>query len=110
MRGNLFLIGADFNSLDKIDTLILVEGYATGASVWEATKIPVACVFSANFGYEAVKNIRTKTDCKIILAFDNDKTGVGENKAKEIASAFTIVWSGCRALSVITMTYTTKRV
>jgi phage/plasmid primase-like uncharacterized protein len=88
VRGNLFLIGADFNSLDKIDTLILVEGYATGASVWEATKIPVACVFSANFGYEAVKNIRTKTDCKIILAFDNDKTGVGENKAKEIASAF----------------------
>jgi phage/plasmid primase-like uncharacterized protein len=88
IKGNLFLLGTDFSELNKLDTLIVCEGYATAASIYMATKLPVACVFSANFGYTAVQNIRTKTDCKIILAFDNDKSGLGESKAQEIASSF----------------------
>ena len=88
VKGNMFLIGTDFDSLPKLKNLIIVEGYATGSSVYQATKIPVACVFSANFGHEAVKNIRAKTDCKLTLAFDNDKTGLGQKKSQEIASSF----------------------
>tara|TARA_R100000388_G_scaffold34479_1_gene26715 strand:+ start:12211 stop:14034 length:1824 start_codon:yes stop_codon:yes gene_type:complete len=88
VKGNMFLIGTDFDSLPKLENLIVVEGYATGSTVYEATNTPVACVFSANFGYEAVKNLRTKTDCKITLAFDNDKTGLGQKKAQEISSSF----------------------
>ncbi len=88
VKGNIFLIGASFHELNKLSTIVLVEGLATGSSVFEATNMPVACVFSANFGFEAVKNIRDKTDAKIILAFDNDKTGLGKKKAEEICSRF----------------------
>ncbi len=88
VKGNMFLIGTDFQSISKLENIIVTEGYATGSSVYEATNIPVACVFSANFGYEAVKNIRAKTDARIILAFDNDKTGLGQKKSQEIASSF----------------------
>jgi len=86
VKGNIFLIGADYRSLDMLDTLIITEGMATGASIYQATNLPVACVFSANFGKDAVKNIREKTDAKIILAFDNDESGLGRKKAEEICS------------------------
>ena len=88
VKGNLFLIGTDFKSLEKIDSLVVVEGMATGASVYEATGLPVACVFSANFGYDAVKKLRDKTDARIYLAFDNDKTNLGRKKAEDICSRF----------------------
>ena len=88
VQGNVFLIGTDFNSLGKIATLVVVEGMATGVSVYEATGFPVACVFSANFGHDAVKNLREKTDAKIFLAFDNDKSDLGRKKADEISAKF----------------------
>lgn len=86
VKGNIFLIGADYRSLDKLDTIVITEGMATGASIYQATNLPVACVFSANFGKDAVKNIRDKTDARLILAFDNDESGLGKKKAEEIAS------------------------
>ena len=88
VKGNIFLIGTDFNSLNKVESLVVVEGMATGVSVWDATQIPVACVFSANFGNDAVENIRKKTDARIYLAFDNDKTDIGRKKAEEIATRY----------------------
>ena len=88
VKGNIFLIGTDFNSLNKVQSLVVVEGMATGVSVWDATQIPVACVFSANFGNDAVENIRKKTDARIYLAFDNDKTDIGRKKAEEIATRY----------------------
>ena len=87
VKGNIFLIGCDFGSLPNLRELIVVEGYATGATVYETTNKPVACVFSANFGFDAVTNLRNKTNAKMILAFDNDKSGLGYKKAQEISNA-----------------------
>ena len=87
IKGNVFLIGATLTELPKIEKLILVEGYSTAATVYEATQIPVACVFSANFLLDAASKLRALTGARFILALDNDKSGVGEKKAQECASA-----------------------
>jgi len=89
IKGNVFLIGITFAELNKCEKLILVEGYSTAASVYEATQIPVACVFSANFLLDAASNLRKLTGARFILALDNDESGVGERKAQECASATT---------------------
>ena len=89
IKGNVFLIGTTFAELNKCEKLILVEGYSTAASVYEATQIPVACVFSANFLLDAARNLRKLTGARFILALDNDESGVGERKAQECASATT---------------------
>lgn len=87
IKGNVFLIGTTFLDLKDIEKLIIVEGYSTAASVYEATQIPVACVFSANFILEAASKLRKLTGARFILALDNDENGVGEKKAQECASA-----------------------
>ncbi len=87
IKGNVFLIGTSLQDLNKIEKLILVEGYSTAASVYEATQIPVACLFSANFVLDAASKLRTLTGARFILALDNDESGVGEKKAQECASA-----------------------
>ena len=87
IKGNVFLIGTTLTELPKIEKLILVEGYSTAATVYEATQIPVACVFSANFLLDAASKLRALTGARLILALDNDKSGVGEKKAQECASA-----------------------
>ena len=87
IKGNVFLIGTTFLDLKDIEKLIIVEGYSTAASVYEATQIPVACVFSANFTLDAVSKLRKLTGARFILALDNDENGVGEKKAQECASA-----------------------
>lgn len=87
IKGNVFLIGTTFLNLKDIEKLILVEGYSTAASVYEATQIPVACVFSANFVLDAASKLRKLTGARFILALDNDENGVGEKKAQECASA-----------------------
>ena len=40
IKGNVFLIGCEVQDLANLDSLIVVEGYATGASVWQATNVP----------------------------------------------------------------------
>ena len=87
IKGNLFLIGADIKDLPKLDKIIIAEGYATSATIYDATKIPVACVFSANFCLQFALNVRRLTGAKIIIALDNDESGVGEKKAQECAQA-----------------------
>jgi len=87
IKGNVFLIGTSFAEIKNIEKLILVEGYSTAASVYEATQIPVACVFSANFLLDAASKFRKLTGARFILALDNDESGVGEKKAQECASA-----------------------
>jgi len=87
IKGNVFLIGTSFAEIKNIEKLILVEGYSTAASVYEATQIPVACVFSANFVLDAASKLRGLTGARFILALDNDENGVGEKKAQECASA-----------------------
>ena len=87
IKGNIFLIGCDFTTLATKESLIVVEGYSTTATVYESTKIPTVCVFSANFALEAVSNIRKVCQARLYIALDNDENGVGERKAKEVSSA-----------------------
>ena len=88
IKGNIFLIGCSVDELPTINELVVVEGYATASSVYEATQIPTACVFSANFSMDAVKNIRGVSQCRIYLALDNDTSSVGQRNAQEVANAF----------------------
>ena len=88
IKGNMFCLGFSVDELPQIKELIVVEGYATAATVYEATKIPTACVFSANFGMRAVKNIRGVSQCKIYIALDSDTSSVGQRNAQDIANAY----------------------
>jgi len=88
IKGNLHLIGTDFASLKQLSQIVICEGYATSASVRMATNSPVAICFSANFAYDVVKNLRKKTDCEIVLALDNDESGLGAKKAQHIQNDF----------------------
>ena len=87
IKGNLFLVGAEIKDLPNLEKIIIAEGYSTSATIYEATKIPVACVFSANFCLQFALNLRKLTGARIIIALDNDESGVGEKKAQECARA-----------------------
>ena len=89
VKGNVFLIGCEAHELPGLETIILCEGYATGASIYEATGLPVAVVFSANFCVSACTRLRSITNAKFIIALDNDTTGIGEKCANEVVSSIT---------------------
>lgn len=84
IKGNIFLVGADYKDLPNLQTLVIAEGYSTSATIYEATNLPVACVFSANFCMDAVNNLRKITRSKILIALDRDENGVGQRKAEEV--------------------------
>ena len=65
VKGNVFLIGCEAHELPGLETIILCEGYATGASIYEATGLPVAVVFSANFCVSACTRLRSINGCKV---------------------------------------------
>ena len=87
IKGNIFLIGAEIKDIPKLDRIILAEGYSTSATIYEATQIPVACVFSANFVMAVALQIRRLSGARIVIALDNDESGVGEKKAQECVQA-----------------------
>jgi phage/plasmid primase-like uncharacterized protein len=87
IKGNIFLIGAEIKDIPKLDKIILAEGYSTSATIYEATQIPVACVFSANFVMAVALQIRRLSGARIVIALDNDESGVGEKKAQECVQA-----------------------
>jgi len=88
IKGNVFLIGTTFKDLPKCEKLVLAEGYSTSATIHEATNLPVACVFSANFLFVAATKLRSiATGTRFILALDHDESGVGNKKAQECATA-----------------------
>lgn len=82
VRGCYFAIG----NPDK--TLCVAEGYATGASVHEATGAAVAIAFSGGNLLAVAKAMRAKFPAlRIVVAGDNDKSGVGQSAALEAARA-----------------------
>ncbi len=70
-------------------TLCVTEGYATGASVYEATDHAVAIAFSASNLRPVAEALRSKlgSDVRIIIAADNDESGVGQRAAEDAARA-----------------------
>lgn len=66
--------------IKKNDLIVVCEGFATGASIHQETGLPVFCAMMAG-NLKAVCDSLPYTN--IIIAADNDASGIGEQKAKE---------------------------
>lgn len=93
-KGNFFVVGTENGNavdLDKTTTgeIILAEGLATGASINQATKLPVVVAFDAgNLGAVAEKIRERFPNAAITICADNDhraKENIGIKRAQEAA-------------------------
>jgi len=65
----------------------VVEGFATGATVYEVTGIPTAIAFSAGNLEPVVGRLKAKhPELEIIIVADNDASGIGRNHAEQAAA------------------------
>lgn len=80
------------------DKIVIAEGFATAASLFEATGIPVVVAFNAGNLMAVAKSIRAKyPEAELVIAADNDRftvirgeaVNVGITKAKAAADAVT---------------------
>ena len=79
-RGCLSLLG------DLAKIICIVEGYATGASVYAATGTPVVVAFDAgNLKPVAEAIRRTYPHTRILICGDCDASGIGQAKANDAA-------------------------
>lgn len=82
IKGNFSTIGEAKNK----DRVIIAEGLATAASLYQATNIPVVIAFNAENMKEVAKKLNRANFAKnYIVACDNDASGTGVNKALEAA-------------------------
>lgn len=80
--------GMDGNTAMMHEALLVCEGFATGASLHEATGIPVVVAFSArNLKAAAIAMRQTYPDAAITICGDNDENGIGETLGREAALA-----------------------
>jgi len=90
-RNKDFLAGAELAGLfswvgDKTETVCIAEGVATAFTVHENTGFRVYIAFTANNLLAVGQTIRKHLpDASIIFTADNDKSGVGLEKATEAA-------------------------
>ncbi len=100
-RSKTFLFGGEKKSCffklgdvtkEPDEIVIICEGYATAASIFETTKYPVFMAFdSGNLIHVAERVRKNLTQSRIIIAADNDRkndTNTGVIKANEAAKAF----------------------
>ena len=70
------------------DVIYICEGYATGASIYEATGDAVAVAFNAENLLEVAKAIQAKyLTLKLVMCADDDTNQIGVKKANEAANA-----------------------
>lgn len=85
IRGNYFLIG------EPAKQIVVCEGYATGASIHEATGLAIVVAFNAGNLEPVARSVTTRyPDTTVILAGDDDhakQPNVGLTKATEAALA-----------------------
>ena len=83
--------GAFFDALCRVPMLVIAEGYATAATIWEITDIPVVIAFNAGNLKPVAEAIQARLGSwRPIFAADNDHHGqrnVGIEKAREAAHA-----------------------
>ena len=99
VQGNFCVIGMPETS----DTIYVTEGFATGATVHEATGLPVVVAFSTGNLMEVCQKVKTRFPEKpIIIATDNDletesKTGQnpGVSAAESVAKKLSIEYVVC---------------
>jgi phage/plasmid primase-like uncharacterized protein len=91
VAGCYFPITDDLDSSAKRSQLLIAEGFATAASLYEATKIPTAVAFNAgNLRHVAEKLHAKHPNAQITVAGDNDSATPGNpglTKAWEAAQA-----------------------
>ncbi len=86
-KGNFTFLNTEHKDFSKV---LLCEGFATGASLHEATKLPVAIAFDAGNLEPVAQAIYNKCKSEIIICADNDQykdINVGLEKAQEAAKA-----------------------
>ena len=85
VKGNHYLIGTPG------EALVICEGFATGASIHEATGHPIALAMNCGNLKAVAETMRRKyPDCRIILAADDDRNTEGNpgiSKARAAATA-----------------------
>lgn len=80
--------GCYFSIGKPTEALCIAEGFATGASIHEATGHAVAVAFNAGNLLPVAKALRAKfPDLRLILCGDTDKSGIGQKAATEAAQA-----------------------
>lgn len=73
---------------ESVTDVCIVEGYATGASVQQAVDLPVVIAFDAGNLTAVAQTIKgNHPHACIRICGDNDKSGIGQNKAREAAQA-----------------------
>jgi len=86
-QGSCCFIG-DIGDLQSGDTILIAEGWATGASLYEATGHFTIVAFSAgNLTAIAIQTRKYHPANEIIICGDNDASGVGQKAAREAALA-----------------------
>lgn len=71
---------------ESTDTLLIAEGFATGASLHEASGLQAIVAFDVGNLLAVAQNIRKiSPNSEIILCSDNDVSGLGQAKAREAA-------------------------
>ena len=86
-QGSCCFIG-DIGDLQPGGTILIAEGWATGASLYEATGHFTIATFSAgNLKAVAIQSRKQRPDNEIIICGDHDVSGVGQKAAREAALA-----------------------
>jgi len=81
-RGCFHIVG------DLSDKILICEGFATGASLYEDSGQRVVVAFDAANLLPVAKNIRELAPgTEVIICGDNDVSGIGQTKAREAALA-----------------------
>ena len=90
-----------FYILGKIqDEVVLCEGYATGASIYEATGIPVVVAFNAGNLESVLQALRNKNPkLSIIIGADNDyKENVPTNVGRDVAMSISGLYNNIKVI------------
>lgn len=90
ISGCFTVIGEQLNSTD---TILICEGFATGASLHEDTGHFTVCAMTANNLVSVAKTFKAfYPQAKFIICGDNDLNGVGQTAAKKAAGAIGCAW------------------
>lgn len=81
-KGCFFIIG------EATDKILIAEGFATGASLFEYHGLQVYVAFDAGNLESVAEIVRAKRpEAEIIICGDNDESGIGQTKARAAALA-----------------------
>ena len=84
IKGGAYTIG----DLTETTPVLLCEGFATGASLYEATGLPVVVAFSAGNLTPVAEQLRQQCPTvTLVVCGDNDLSGTGQRAAREASEA-----------------------